>query len=239
MRLPTSRRAGLALALAVAALPAPAQTLAPPAGVPQITVTGEGRLDRAPDLATISLGVTTQGASAAAAMAANAEGVAAVLANLAAAGIGPRDIQTSGLSLNPNWTGYDSSAPRIDGYTAQNMVTVRVRALETLGAVLDAAVQDGANTLNGLSFGLADPDPAMDEARALAVADARARAGLLASAAGVTLGRVLTIAEGGGNGVPAPMYRMDAAASAPVPVAGGEVALVATVTITWEIAAAE
>jgi uncharacterized protein YggE len=234
MRLTNARRSALAFALALATtLPARAE---PP--VPQITVTGEGRVDRAPDLATISLGVTTQGDTAAAAMAANSEGVAAVLANLAAAGIEPRDIQTSGLSLNPNWTGYGSSAtPQIDGYTAMNSVTVRVRALDGLGTVLDAAVQDGANTLNGLTFGLADPDPAMDEARIKAVADAQRRAGLLAGAAGVTLGPVLTISESFGTGAPAPMYRMDAAASAPVPVASGEVSLVASVTITWALAA--
>ncbi len=237
MRLFQTRRTALALALALAAtLPARAE---PP--VPQITVTGEGRVDRAPDLATISLGVTTQGATAAMAMAANSDGVAAVLANLAAAGVEPRDIQTSGLSLNPNWTGYDSgSTPKIDGYMATNMVTVRVRALDSLGAVLDAAVRDGANTLNGLTFGLADPDPAMDEARRKAVADAQRRAALLAEASGVALGRVLTISESSGVGVPVPMYRMDAAQSAaPVPVAGGEVSLVANVTITWELAGAD
>lgn len=234
MRLTIARRSALALALAVAAaLPAVAE---PP--VPQITVTGEGRIDRAPDMAMISLGITTVGKTAAEAMATNSDGVAAVVANLAAAGIEPRDIQTSGLSLNPNWTGYDSSAtPRIDGYTAMNVVTVRVRALDGLGTVLDAAVKDGVNTLNGLAFGLADPDPAMDEARKAAVADAQRRAALLAEAAGVTLGRVITITDSFGVGVPAPMYRMDApmASAAPVPVSGGEVSIVANVTITWEL----
>ncbi len=233
MRLTMARRIALALALAFAApLPVSAE---PP--VPQITVTGEGRVDRAPDLATLSLGVTTQGATAAAAMAANSAGVAAVLANLTAAGIAAADIQTSGLSLNPNWIGYDASpTPRIDGYTATNTVTVRVRALGSLGAVLDAAVQDGANTLNGLAFGLADPDPVLDEARVRAVADAQRRAALLAAAAGVTLGRVLSISDSVGVGAPAPMYSMYAGSAAPVPVSGGEVSVLATVTISWEIA---
>jgi hypothetical protein len=229
MRIPSPALPALALAAALG-LPAAA---APP--LPQITVTGEGRVDRVPDLATISLGVTTQADSAAAAMAANSTGVAAVLASLAAAGIAERDIKTSGLSLNPNWTGYDSSAPRIDGYTAANLVTVQVRAVDDLGRVLDAAVQDGANTLNGLTFGLADPGPAMDEARSLAVADARRRATLLAEAAGVKLGPILSISDSPGGGAPSPVYRMEAAAQ-PVPVAAGEVTLTASVTVTWAIA---
>lgn len=234
MRFTRSLRSALAVALALAAaLPAAAE---PP--VPQITVTGEGRIERAPDLATVSLGVTTNDPTAAGAMAANTAAVAAVIANLGAAGIADRDIQTTGLSLNPVWTSYDSSVPpKIDGYSAQNVVTVRIRALDSLGGVLDAAIRDGANTLQGIGFGLAEPDPVMDEARKLAVADAQRRAALLAGAAGVTLGRVLTISDSYGPTVPVPMYRMDAAMSAaPVPVAGGEIAVVANVTITWEIA---
>jgi hypothetical protein len=233
MRLISARRSALALVLALAAaLPAAAE---PP--VPQITVTGEGRVDVVPDLATLSLGVTTLGKTAAAAMAANSAALEKVLANLAAAGIAPRDIQTSGLSLTPNWSGYDTSAPpKIDGYTATNLVTVRVRAIDTLGTVLDAAIQDGANTLQGLTLGTQNPDPLLMEARAKAVADARARAETLAGAAGVTLGRLLSVAENTAFGAPAPLYRMEAASADAVPVATGEVSLAATVTMTWEIA---
>lgn len=209
-----------------------AETSAP---VPTIAVTGEGRVEGAPDMATVTLGVTTQDKTAAA-LAANSEAVARVLARLSEAGIAPADIQTTGLSVSPNWTGYDSAqTPRIVDFTAQNLVTVRVRALEGLGAVLDAAVADGANTLNGLSFGLADPEPALAEARARAVADARARAEVLARAAGVSLGPILSIAEGGGTASPAPMYRAEAMA-APVPVAGGEVSVAVSVTVVWAIA---
>lgn len=225
----------LAAAALAAALLLPALAVAETPR-PQISVTGEGRVDGAPDMATISLGVTTQDKTAGAAMAANSDGVAAVLANLTAAGIAARDIQTTGLSLNPVWSSYDSGpVQKIEGYVAANMVTVRVRALDTLGTVLDAAVKDGANTLNGLTFGLADPVPAMDSARALAVADAQRKAAQLAQAAGVTLGPVLSISEGGAYEAPQPMFRQDAAASA-VPVAGGEVATVATVTILYAIA---
>ena len=194
-------------------------------------------MEAAPDMATITLGLTSTGDTAAAAMAENAAGVRAVLANLSAAGIAPRDVQTSGLSLGPNWTAYGSGAEqRITGYTAQNMVTVRVRALEGLGGVLDAAVKDGANTLNGLGFGVTEPGPLMDEARRRAVADAARKAAIIAEAAGVRLGRVLSITEGGGGGgMPQPMFRAEASMDA-VPVAGGEVSFEVSVSMVWALA---
>ena len=222
--------AALALALA---LPLTARAEAP---FPQISVFGEGVVQSAPDMATISLGVTTQGTTAAEAMAANSAEVAKVLANLTAAGIEGRDIQTTGLSLNPVWSNYDSGATqKIDSYSAVNSVTVRVRALDALGGVLDAAVKDGANTLNGLSFGLADPAPALDEARRRAVTDAARKAAILAQAAGVKLGRIVSITEGGGYATPVPMFQAEATMKDAVPVAGGEVALQVNVTILYAI----
>ena len=203
----------------------------------QITVTGEGVVDGVPDIATLSLGVTTLGETAVAAMAANTEALNAVMARLKAAGIADRDMQTTNLSINPNWTGYDNGArQRIDGYTASNQLTVRIRELEGLGQVLDAAIQDGANTLNGLSFGLSEPRPAMDAARKAAVEDARARATLLVEAAGASLGPIVSITEGGGYMPPQPMFRQSADSAGAVPVAAGEVATTASVTVVFEIA---
>jgi uncharacterized protein YggE len=202
----------------------------------RITVTGEGRVDAAPDMATVSLGVVTEGTTAAEAMAANSIQLAAVLEQLKMGGIEDRDIQTSGLSLNPNWQQTEADpTPRIMGYQASNMLTVRVRKLDQLGAVLDKNISDGANSFNGLSFGLSDPEPAMNEARRRAVADAQGRARLLTQAAGLTLGPVVSISEGGGFGGPQPMYRMDAAAASPVPVAAGEVSTTASVTMVFEL----
>lgn len=221
-------------ALAAVALPVPVLAETAPA---TITVTGEGTVTAAPDLATVSLGVTTQGETAAEAMAANTAALTAVLDRVKAAGVEDRDIQTSTLNLNPNWSNSDgSSMPVIQGYVATNVLQIRVRDLPKLGEVLDAAITDGANTLNGISFGLAEPEPAMDEARKAAVAKARARAELLTGAAGVGLGRIVSISESGYM-PPMPMYRMEAAlADAPVPVEGGEVGVSASVTVTWEIA---
>ncbi len=204
---------------------------------PTITVTGEGTVASAPDLATISLGVTTQAATAAEAMAANSMALNAVLERLKAAGVEPRDMQTSNLTLNPNWVSYDSgSSSKIDGYIASNMLTVQVRNLTNLGAVLDNSITDGANTLNGITFGIAEPGPALDEARKKAVADAMARATLLADAAGAKLGPVVSITEQSGFANPMPMFRMDAAQAESVPTAGGEVGLTASVTMVFEIA---
>lgn len=219
----------------VLVVPLAAPVLADDDRIRTISVTGTGTVEAAPDMATLMIGVTTQAETATEALTANSAATEAVIARLTASGIEARDMQTSNLSINPNWTGYDSSSPRISGYVASNMLTVRVRKLETTGTVLDAAVADGANTLNGLTFGLANPEPAYDEARKAAVADARARAELLAAAAGVALGPVLSISDGGAMTGPAPMYR-EAASVAPVPVVGGELGLVANVSITYAIA---
>ncbi len=201
----------------------------------QITVTGEASVNVVPDLASVSLGVTTNGATASEALSANSAAVQAVMDRLTGAGIEAGDIQTSNLSLTPNYTAYDSNqVPQIQNYTAYNMVTITLRRLDQTGAVLDAVVQDGANTLNGLTFGLAQPRPVQDQARLAAVADARARATLLAEAAGVHLGNIISISEGGAAEPPMPMYRMDAAAT-PVPVAGGTLDISASVTITWAL----
>jgi uncharacterized protein YggE len=231
--------AAVAMALSVPLSAAVAQEGAVMAEAMVITVTGEGRVDQAPDMATVSLGVTTEGATAAEALGANSAEIAKVLERLGSAGIEPRDVQTTGLSVNPNWQHYSSGeAPKISGFIANNGVTVRVRALDGLGSVLDAAVQDGANQLNGVEFGLQEPRPSQDEARRRAVADARARAELLAEAAGVKLGAIRSINETMAAPMPMPAFRMaaEAVAGAPVPVAAGEVATTANVMIVWEIA---
>lgn len=223
----------LALTTALA-LPLAAPALADAAGT--ITVTGEASIPATPDMATVSLGVTTEGATAAEAMAANTTALNAVFARLRAAGIEDRDMQTSNLSLNPNWTGYDSgSTPKISNYVAMNMLNVRVRDLAQLGVVLDASIADGVNTLNGITFELAAPRPAQDEARKAAFADARVRAELYAAAAGVDLGALMAVSEGQAYGGPVPVF-MDAAKSAgAVPVAGGQIAVQASVTVTYRI----
>lgn len=217
-------------------LPALAETV--PA---TISVTGEGKVEIAPDMATLNLGVTTEADSAAAALKANSDGIAGALSRLKAAGIEDRDIQTSGLTLNPRYDySSDGSDPKITGYIAANMVTVRVRDLGVLGQTLDAVVTDGANTLGALGFGLQNPDDTMDEARRRAVVDAARKAALYAEAAGVKLGRVVSVSDQGNYGGPQPMMMAEARFAkdaGSVPVASGELTIGATVSVVYEIAA--
>ena len=201
-----------------------------------VTVTGEATVSATPDQATISLGVTTNGATAAEAMAANSKALSAVLDRLKAAGIDERDLQTANLSLMPNWVGYDgSSVPSIADYTASNMLNVRVRALDQLGSILDASIADGANTLNGITFELAVPGPTLDEARKAAVVDARARAMILVEAAGSKLGNIVSITENVGYNSPMQTFRTEAS-DGKVPVATGQIGMMSSVTVTYELA---
>jgi len=216
--------------------PALADEMAPTPG--RITVSGEGRVEAAPDMATITMGMTAEADTAKEAMDQVSASLAALMAVLEGAGIEARDIQTSGLALNPLWgsDSLNSGNTRIKSFAASNNVTVRVRDLDRLGPVLDQALTSGANTFHGLIFGLKDPQPGLDAARAEAVADAIRKAQIMADAAGVELGRIVSISEGGGVMPPEPMFRMDAVMSAAaMPVAGGEVSVAAQVTIVWEL----
>jgi uncharacterized protein len=205
-----------------------------------ISVTGEGSVIAAPDLATINVGVETQGDTAAAALRSNSEAMTKVVAVLQGAGIEARDIQTQAINLNPVWDQSrlnEQGAPTISGYSASNMVSIRVRDLNKLGDILDQVGQAGGNSFNGIQFGLADPRPVTDEARRAAIADARARAELYATAAGVELGKVLTISESTGGFAPmmaGAMMRMESDAAAP-PVAAGEMSVTAQVSVTYAL----
>lgn len=230
---PNRLPAGLAIVAAlVLALPAFAESPR------QISVSGEGRIAAVPDMATVQIGVNREAETASEALAAASEAARAMLEELAAAGIEPRDVQTSGLTLNPQWDHRPNreDGPRITGYMAANSVTVRVRDLADLGDVLDATVASGANNFGGLSFGLAAPDALRAEARAAAVEDARGRAQDLADAAGVALGPVQSIEEpDSGSRPPSVMMRADMAMESAVPVAPGEMEVSARVNMVFAI----
>ncbi|PHQ94595.1 MAG: hypothetical protein COB39_13665 [Marinosulfonomonas sp.] len=204
--------------------------------VRRITVVGQGAVETTPDMATVSMGVITGAKTGAEAMVQNSATLEAVLKQLRAAGIEAKDVQTSNLSLSPRRG--SPGQRQIAGFIASNTVTVRVRDLDRLGGVLDAVVQNGANTFHGLHFGLQEPQPAQDAARQDAVADARRKAQLYATAAGVKLGEVLTISEAASRGVSPVMMTMEAGMmqSRSVPVAQGEVTVGATITIVYAIA---
>ncbi len=201
-----------------------------------ITVTGEGQAEAAPDMALITLGVVSAGATAREATRANSRAMADILAEIAGAGVAERDVQTAGFNVYPRWENRPNEAARIAGFIAENRVTVRARDLDNLGALLDAVTSEGANRFEGLSFALQNPEAAEDAAHADAVADARRKAALYAEAAGLTLGPIQTITEGGGA-APVPIARAEMALSreAGVPVAPGELSMRARVTIVYAI----
>ncbi len=229
---------------AASAQQADGPALAP--GSTLLTVNAEGHATRAPDLAVFSAGVASTGATAGAALAANAADMNRVIAALKRAGVADRDIQTSNLSLNPVYAepprlpsgAVEQGPPRITGYQASNTVTVKQRNLGEFGKVIDTLVAAGANQVNGPSFQVDDSDAATDEARVDAVRKARQRAELYARAAGMKIVRILTLTETGGHAPPVPMYRMAMAdaAAAPTPMAPGEVALNVNVSVQFELA---
>lgn len=205
----------------------------------RLTVTGQGLSSAQPDLATISLGVSSRAATAAEAMTQNAEAQNKVIDTLKAEGIEARDIQTSGLNLSPMIDySKEGEAPRVTGYAAQNNVSVRVRDIAGLGAVLDKLVASGANEIGGINFTREDMTEAEDAARTAAVQDARRRAEIMAEAAGMRLGPLLRLADTPAETPPVPMMRMmaaDAKGSAPTPIEAGELTVTTSVSAIFAL----
>lgn len=206
-----------------------------------ITVSGEGVVALAPDMATIRLGVSERAATASDAMRQTSEKVTAILAQLDTLAVAGLDRQTSGLYLRPVYDDRpraDNSPVQVVGYEAGNTVSVTVRDLSKLGALLDAVVAEGANDFSGLQFGLQDNADALIAARKGAVADAMARASQLAQAAGVTLGAIEQMSESSQGYRPMEM-RASQMRSMDMPIETGEIDVRAQVTMKFAIAKSE
>jgi uncharacterized protein YggE len=205
------RATAIGLALAVtAAAPAALAQAAPPAAdtmfrATTLNLSAYGETKVAPDMATITLGVMTEGKTAAEAMQANATRMNAVVASLRKAGIPDKDIQTSNLNLNPQYRYQENQPPVLVGYQASNNVTVTVNDLKRLGPAVDATVNAGANQVHGISFGLSDPTAAENAAREAAVKALAAKADLYAKATGYRISRLVSLSEGGGYAPQPPM----------------------------------
>jgi uncharacterized protein YggE len=232
------------LMLATTSLAAPVAAQEAPGRVAAITGTrldilAEGSVSRAPDVALISAGVVTQAATAAAAMSENASRMAATVAALKRAGVADKDIQTSSISLSPQYRYIENRPPVITGYQASNQVNVRFREIKRAGGILDALVAVGANQINGPNFMVDEPEDALDEARTVAIAKARARAELYARAAGLRVKRILTISEGGGYAPPPPPVPMLQAraekSAADTSIEPGEQRLSVSVSVSFEL----
>lgn len=213
------------------AAPAVAQ-VAPP---PMISVTGEASISVPPDLALIDGGVTSEAKTAREASEANNTAMGKVLLALKSAGIDEKDVQTSRLSLQPQYAPQTRPGPNvISGYRASNRVTIRLRDVTKVAGTIDTLVSAGANEIGGINFTVEKASKLLDDARTQAVADARRKAEIYAAAAGVSLGAPLSISEQGGSSPPVVFGKMRAA-MAPAPVAQGEETLQVTVSVSWAI----
>jgi uncharacterized protein YggE len=202
------KHAILAGLLCAAALPAAADaqqsTINQTIAGTRLDISATGEATRVPDVAIISAGVVSRSATASAAIQDAADRMERVRAALKRAGVADRDIQTSNISLNPEYRYPDNQAPQLTGYTASNQVTVRFRDIRTSGKILDALVAQGANQINGPNLTIDKPEAALDEARAAAVATGRARAELYARSLGMRVVRLVSMSESGGYAVPPP-----------------------------------
>ena len=187
-------------ALALIAAPAAGQeidiALAP--GETLLRVEAEGETLRRPDLMEIEAGVVTTGSSAREALRANSALAERLIAAVRSAGIEARDVRTAALSVQPRVKGDEddeAARPRILGYVARNSLTLRLRDLARAPEVIDALFAAGANQVEGPRFALADPKPALAEARRDAVAEARAEAETYAEAMNMRIVRVLNVSE--------------------------------------------
>lgn len=203
-----------------------------------ITVSGDAEVASKPDQARLSAGVVSQAETAAAALNANSTAMNRVFAALRAAGIPETRMQTSNFSVQPQHPPYRQENPepqRIIGYQVSNNVTVVVDDLTKVGPTLDALVRSGANQLGGIQFTIADPKPLAERARTLAVVDGAAKARTLATAAGVTLGPLMSIQESS-NVRPVPVFAMARAVAAEAtPIAEGEERVGVNVTMIYAI----
>lgn len=233
-----------AMALLVGVMTPAAQAQQQPTPTVQgtlLSISAEGKTTGRPDMATITLGVQTQAPTAQAALQANSQRMTALVAALRHAGIAERDIQTSNVSVSPVQQYRQNEPPLVTGYQADNSVTAKVRAIDTTGRVIDAAVNAGGNTVNGVFFSYQDPDAQLDIARRNAIREARRRADLYAQALDMHVVRVISVQEGGGYSPPIPMpmmARAEIAASPPPPpppVETGEVETTASVSVMFEL----
>src|SRR5687767_9639837 len=235
----------LASLLVLSALPlasAAAQTLPLPAPVingTRLDVVATGEVTRVPDIARVTAGVITTATTATAALEQNARQMASVRQALRQAGIPDRDIQTSAISLYPDYRQDERGMnPQLIGYRASNEVSVRFRDIAATGKILDALVAQGANQINGPMLTIDKPELALDEARLAALVTARARAEIYARQLGKRVGRILSVSESGGNyPFPQPMIGRAAAMqdSAFSKIDPGEQAVAVTLAVSFEL----
>ena len=200
-----------------------------------VSVSATGSVNAEPDLASVSVGAIVEADTAKEALARSSTLMAKLLDGLKALGIAARDIQTTAVNIEPRYTQAKDGRPAaLAGYRLLNRVHLTVREVKRLGEILDGAIGLGANQVNGIGFDVSNAEILMDEARRLAIANARRRAELYAAAAGAQLGSVLTISETT-NASPRAVPMARVAAGAPMPIEAGTLTLAVEVNVTYAL----
>ncbi|HEX9322431.1 MAG TPA: SIMPL domain-containing protein [Xanthobacteraceae bacterium] len=204
----------------------------------RVVVTGEGSISVAPDVVQIRSGVSTRGKTVREAAETNSKTMAAILTALTESGIPQKDVRTAQLSIQPVYAAQEpGKEQKLVGYSVANHVSAKIKHVEKLGDVLDRLIAAGATEVWNVEFLVSDPAKVLDQAREAAIADARRKAEVYARAAGVPLGRVVSIEEESGASSPMPMRALaQPAPGAHVPIAPGENTLRAVVSVAFEIA---
>jgi len=208
-----------------------------------ITAQGHGEVKVKPDLALLTLTVTTQSQNQAEAVQQNAQRTTSLLAALRGAKVTDKDIQTLSYTVQPQYD-YKPSPPVLTGYQVQNSVQATVRDLTKVGYVIDKATAGGASEVGGVSFDLSDRAASQSAALRLAVGSAKLKAGVMADAAGVNLGRLLTLTEGGNAPVVVrPVMAMramaDTASTPQTPIADQQITVSADAVLVYAMGAAK
>jgi len=205
-----------------------------------IMVSGEGKVSVVPDVATVNLGIEAEDTTVAAAQNQAATAMGMVMVALTDNGVAEEDIQTQYFNIY-RVTRWDDETWQevVIGYRVSNTVSVKIRDMENIGSIIDAAVEAGGDLarVNGISFSIEDPSIYYEEAREEAMADAKARAEALAELAGIKLGKPTHITENSYQ--PGPIYvpgaRVDEAMESETPISPGETEITLNVQVTYDI----
>ena len=227
------------LALGICACATPSTiTVSPQAQISQINVSGVGMVQVVPDIAYIYTGVRSEGKTVAEALRKNNQSAKAIQDSLIAQKVAEKDIQTSTFNIYPQQ--YNTAGQAVPTfYVVENTVYVTIRDLDSIGTILDVVASQGANSINGIYFDLSDKSKAQEQARQLAIAEARKQAEQIAALTNVKLGKLISInvylnsapytVEGKGGGA------MMMAAAPSVPVSTGQMNISANVNLVYEI----
>lgn len=218
-------------------------SLAPSEGsqsVRTMSVSGRGTVELSPDIARVNIGIRSQSPDVAQALKENTANAEAIIQKLLDLGVEQNDIQTRNFNVYPQQNqqpGPEGEVEETQTFVVENTVSVTVRDLDSLGEILSTAVQEGANTIHGVTFDVEDRETAVEEARGLAIENAKAQAEAIAETAGVVLGPVHSIRINEGSPTPvARAVEMEAAqGGGAVPISGGQLTIRVTANLTFQI----